>query len=339
MIIKKLLNVDPTATAPRVIATAESIVVANLSTLSNRQSVFVGDRGVTKLTGFEIPYQKSYSFDLEVNKPLFGVADSVQGLTAIPLMVLETLPRDTNAIPMNIDLAADLGGEVTFVHSATQVVTVQELPSNPTPGLMAQLMIGTWPDVETIELTCFQDPVSHIKYWFSDSGSLITQMDQGYMGSNTTTPDYIDTTIAGGTSGLIGWTTRAVRRCSEILATGLKLQTNMTGIVGGSSTSAAFSVLPYWFQHNNADLVTFSADGSTRDGESAPLVSNADNLVRFKSTGWNDVFQRSTTSPVNSSSITKSNLWPRLYGSVTSGIAYGQEIDIDLVYRWYIQTS
>lgn len=332
------MDVDPAALAPEVLATAESVVIANLSPLASRQSLFVGDRGVTKETGFEIQFQKSYSFDLEVNKPLFAVADSTQGTSVVPVMVLETLPRDVNHVPMNIDLASNLGGEVIFVHSALQAQTVLDLPVNPAKGLMAQIQIGTWPDIEVLELTCFEDPVSHQKFWMSDSGSLITQMDQGYMGSNTSAvPDYVDTTVAGGTSGLIGWTTRAIRRVSEILATGLKLQTNMTGIVGGPSGGGqSFTLYPFWFQHNNSDLVVFSADGSTRDAESAPLISNADNLVRFKSTGWNDVYQRATTLQVTSASINKANLWPRLYGQVSAGIQYGQEIDIDLVYRWYV---
>lgn len=337
MIIKRLTSVDPLALSPFALATADSIVVANLSPLSLRQSIFVGDRDVTVDNGFEIAYQKSYSFDLEPNKPLFAVADSDAGTSPIDVMILETLPKDTQQVPQNINLAADLGGEVVFIHSALQVANVTQLPANPAKGLMAQLVLGTWPDTETIDFICFQDPVSGTKYWYSDSGSLITQMDQGYMGSNTTAaPDYVDTTITGGTSGVIGWTTRAIRRANEILSAGFKLQSNMTGIIGGASSGGAvFTLYPFWFQHDNAQQVVFSADGSTRDAESAPLVSNADSLVRFKSTGWNDVFQKGTTLQVTGAYITKSNLWPRLYGQVASGISYGQEIDIDLVYRWY----
>jgi hypothetical protein len=340
MIIKRIVTVDPAALAPTALATAESVVVANLSPLNLRQSIYVGDRGVTKDTGFEIPYQKSYSFDLEVNKPLYAVADSAQGTADIDCMVLETLPKDTNAVPMNINLAADLGGEVVIIHQAIQAATVNDLPSQPAKGLMADMVIGTWPDIEAVNLICFEDPVTHSKVWRSESQPLITMMDQGYMGSSSVgTPDYIDTPTTVGSNLPIGWTTRAIRRTSEILATGLKPETDMRGIIGGTSAGATFTVFPFWFQHNNADQVVFSNDGSTRDGESRSQVSGADNLVRFFSTGWNDIFQKNTTLQLTASYIQKSNLWPRLYGQMSAGASQGQLIDVDLVYRWYVPAS
>lgn len=330
MIIKRKLSLTPLG-GVTALATSESVVVCNLGFYP----VYVGDRDVSALNGFSIDGGKAYSFDLELNKPLYAIAP-----IAADVLILETLPHDAKSVPQNINLAAELGGEIQFIHSAHVVTAISQLPASPPVGELAQLQIGSWPSVETIDLICYLDVSSGLKYWISDAFSLITQVDQGYMGSNTATDDYIDTNVTGTTTGILGWTTRSVRRTNEILAAGLKLQANMTAIVAGTAAGLTFTLLTYFFQHNNGDQVVFSADGSTRDAESASIVSNADNLVRFKSTGWNDVVKKATATPITSADIIKTNLWPRLYGRLSSASgSYGSEIDADLQYRWYVPAA
>src|SRR3954454_15884247 len=94
-----------------VLSTAESVVVANLG----YYSIYVGDSDVSPTNGLELVGGRSYSFDLRQYQPLYAISSSP---TPSDILILQTAVNDANAAPKNINLAAELGGEIKFVHSA-----------------------------------------------------------------------------------------------------------------------------------------------------------------------------------------------------------------------------
>lgn len=309
------------------LVTSPSTVIANLGFYT----IYAGDNDVNANNGLPISGGQSLSFDLRPGQPLYIFAPS-----AVDVLVLETLPHDPNAVPQNIDLAANLGGEIVFVHTAIPITNVSQLPANPSQSTLAQLQLGTWPDAEIINLYVWQDPISQQKYWISDEGILITHEDQTYMGTNVSAnPDYIATSNAGAAVATLGWTTRAIRRINEILGAGLKVQAHLTAIMAGNTFPAAFTLSTFFFQNNNGETPVFQANGGNRAAEGPKITTQPDNVIRFMESAWSDVVLPNTNTPISGATITKHSLWPRLFGQVAGGVTYGSEIDADLVYRFY----
>lgn len=199
-------------------------------------------------------------------------------------------------------------------------------------GTIGRIKVGSAPDVEYVELV--YDATNSM--WVSEARELIAQADQQYMGCNGTTYAYLGQSNTGSTTAAsMGWSTRPVRKATTLYAAGLRLQMAASAIIQGSSVPAAFTVQAKLFQHADSASVVFSSDGSTAVAELATaLVSPASNVVTFKSTGWVEIVKNGLATQIGSSDITAANLWPRLYGKVASGVAYGSIIDCNLQYRW-----
>jgi hypothetical protein len=96
-----------------------------------------------------------------------------------------------------------------------------------------------------------------------------------------------------------------------------------------------FTVQAKFFQNDDGDIVTFSSDGSTAQGESlTPLVSASGTGITYQATGWGNVVQNGSSSVLTATQVTKAYLWPRLYAKVASGSAFGSVIDVDVQARW-----
>lgn len=207
--------------------------------------------------------------------------------------------------------------------------TVGGLGTPSQTGTIGYIRVGTWPDNEYVEMIWDNS----ITKWVSKPTALIGMSDQSFMGVNTTTYSYIATNSSGGSVGAMGWTTRPIRHAAELFAAGLKLQAAFSGLVIGAP--AIFTVMPFFFNHNDAETVVGSTDGSTAAAFlGTGLVSPATLNLTFKATGWQDVLKNGTATVLASADVTKANLWPRLYGKVASGASYGSVIDVDLQYRW-----
>lgn len=216
---------------------------------------------------------------------------------------------------------------------ATPVSTAGSLPSGAADGSLALLRVGSWPDTEYVEF--IRDAVN--SKWISKPFALMAQGDQSYMGTNTTAYSYIGTSNVGGATGAMGWTTRPIRRADLLLTAGLTLQAAFTAIIFGSSAPATYTVQAFFFNHNDGDAVVGSSDGTAAAAALAtPLVSPANTTITFKATGWQNVVKNGTANALVAADVTKANLWPRLYGKVASGVAYGSIIDVDLQCRWVV---
>lgn len=209
--------------------------------------------------------------------------------------------------------------------------TLAGLGSGTNDGDIGIIRVGTYPTLEQVVMTWD----ANSGHWIGEPFSLVNQVDQGYMGTNTTAYSYISTNQSGAATTTIGWSSRPVVSADLLYAAGLKLQTLVSAIMVGASGPAVFTVMPYLFNHNANDAVVFSSDGSTASAQPTALVSdNASTPASFKSTGWTDIFQLGTSNPATSAQITKTFLWPRLYGKVASGVTYGGVIDLDMQARW-----
>lgn len=196
------------------------------------------------------------------------------------------------------------------------------------PGV---IKVGTWPDVEYVELV-YDGTVAK---WVGKPRSLIQMTDQSYMGVNSAGYTYISLNATGGGTGPIGWTTRAIRKANLLLAAGLKLQARFAALVAGSTAPATITVMPFFFQNDDNETVVSSTDGSSGVAWlGTPIVSPNTAVPTFKSPGWQDVLKNGLGTVLAAADVTKANLWPRLYGKVASGAAYGTVIDADLQFRW-----
>lgn len=197
-------------------------------------------------------------------------------------------------------------------------------------GQTAVIRVGTFPDTEYVQL--IRDGVNN--KWVSDPFTLISMTDVTYMGVNTTAYSYVGQNNSGGTTGGIGFTTKPIRRSVEMFAAGLKLQYAMSGILQGPGVAGSVTCIARFFQNSDGETVTFSSDGSTASAETNPITSPATNAITFKAATWSDVLKFGTANPLAAADFTKPNLWPRLYGKVSTGSSYGGIIDIDLAVRW-----
>jgi hypothetical protein len=175
--------------------------------------------------------------------------------------------------------------------------------------------------------------------WVGKPITLLTTLDQGYLGVNTSADWGYPSTNDGGATTTFGpgYCPRALPNVEKLLGAGCKLEHRWSGIIHGSSTPAAFTVIPFFFAHNSGDAVTFSANGSTAVAEGAQATSPGDATPVFAgSNGWQPVYKKGTVVQVAAAAdvSSKSLLWPRFYGKVASGAGYGGLIDIGLEVRF-----
>lgn len=298
-----------------------------LTVITNMGSspLFIGGSDVTTANGLELLGGVSMSIDLQPGEALYGVRATG---TANALVIYSSPFIASSVVPQVISVGL---GSTLPSSPATVITTSAGLPANPVDGQLAFLRVGAWPDVEYV-LFIWDNTSS--KWVSRNPQPLISMGDQVYMGTNTTAYSYISTDTVGGTTNAIGWSTRPIRRATDLYAAGFKLQVNASAIMKDASTPAAFTVQPKFFQHNDGDTVTFSSDGSTAVAELATALVSVGANPFFKATGWQNLVKLGTSTVIAAADITKENLWPRLYGKVASGTAYGSIIDVDVQYRW-----
>jgi hypothetical protein len=302
-----------------------SVIVNNISAAS----VFIGDAGVTKDTGFEVPASEAYAFDVRPGSSLYAV--TAANPETIQVVVAKAMsPR--LEVPKRVTLGGASGAGIGS--PAAMAATVAGLGAG-VEGKMARIKVGS-SDLEYVDLIFDAEANAGLGQWTSDPFPIIHQSDIAYMGSNSTGWAYIGGNASGGTSGAIGWSTRAIRHALDLYTAGLRLQLRLGGIIAGTSAPASYTVMPFWFQHNDGEVVVFSADGSAAFGWlGAPLVSPVSSQITFRDGTWQELLKNTLNSVVTVNDILKQNIWPRLYGKLSAGGgAYGTVIDVNLEARW-----